>query len=205
MVPCLNNPDVVPTDGLLNKYLLVGSLYILLMQTFGLVSLISLYNMAPPLNKQRNGSRPTQSKVLIVEDDNDHWTLISSALSQSIPDVSCVRVSSANEALTLLDSWCTQEWELPKLILQDLYLPLREDGWQLLTAIKSLPMPGNHIPVVVFSSSNHRPDIEGTYQRGAATYIVKPLEVGTWRTHFDELRTYWWDTIALPPLQFGLR
>ncbi|QJD79664.1 response regulator [Spirosoma rhododendri] len=159
--------------------------------------------MTTPLDKQRSGSRLAQSKLLVIEDNNDQWALISSALSQSIPEVDCVRVSSANEAITLLDSWSTQEWELPKLILQDLYLPQREDGWHLLTAIKALPMPVNHIPVVVFSSSNHRPDIEGTYQRGAAGYVVKPFEVDEWRTYFDELRAYWWDTIALPPLQFG--
>lgn len=145
-----------------------------------------------------------RAKLLIIEDNSDHWVLIKRALHQCLPEVMAIRIDTPKQALTLLNDWVTQEWELPKLILQDLYLPDRADGWDLLLQIKALPAPCSQIPVVILSSSDNRSDIEEAYRRGSSSYLVKPTSYEEWVTYFQQLREYWWETVTLPPIQFSL-
>lgn len=160
--------------------------------------------MPLPKEKETRKANFTQAKVLLVEDNNDHYLLIERAMKEYLPEVSLVHVGTPLEALSLLDEWSTQEWEMPKLILQDLYLPAREDGWYLLEQIKLMPIPGNQIPVIILSSSDNREDIEEVYQRGGTSYLIKPASFAGWQTYFQELRAYWWETVTLPPLQFSV-
>ncbi|WP_420151222.1 response regulator [Spirosoma sp.] len=143
------------------------------------------------------------AKVLIIEDSTDHWMLIQNAMQRCLPEVTPVHVNSAAKAIDLLNEWCTQEWEIPKLIFQDLYLPNREDGWNLLKQIKALPGPCNRIPLIILSSSASNADIEEAYRRGSSSYLVKPTKFEGWIAYFQELRSYWWETVTLPPMQFS--
>ena len=145
-----------------------------------------------------------RAKVLIVEDNDDHWTLMKNAMQQCLPEVTPVRVDTPAQALALLNDWSTQEWEIPKLIFQDLYLPDRTDGWYLLQQIKNMPFPCNQIPVVILSSSNDRTDIEEAYQRGSSSYLIKPSTFAGWLAYFQEVRSYWWETVTLPPVRFSI-
>ncbi|WP_223833871.1 response regulator [Spirosoma profusum] len=146
----------------------------------------------------------SHAKMLVVEDNADYWLLIKKSLEQVLPEVKPVLAQTPEQALDLLNEWSLQEWELPKLILQDLYLPTREDGWQLLKKIKQLPSACSRIPVVILSSSSSRADIEEAYQFGSASYLVKPVDFPGWINFFGELRTYWWETVSLPPVHFSL-
>ena len=143
------------------------------------------------------------AKVLIVEDKDDQWVLMSRAWQECLNEVTAVRVATIQQAMTLLDEWCHQEWEIPKLILLDLYLPQKEDGLQLLSWIKAMPAAINLIPVVMFSSSADPADIDQAYTSGIAAYLVKPVEFAEWLTYFLALRAYWWETVTLPPLSLG--
>jgi CheY-like chemotaxis protein len=145
-----------------------------------------------------------RAKILVIEDNADHWHLIKNAMQQCLSEVVPVWVATAEQALSLLNGWSQEEWEMPKLILQDLYLPSREEGWQLLQQIKALSTPCSRIPVVMFSASSEPEDINEAYQRGSASYLVKPLTFSDWVTYFQELRSYWWETVTLPPMRFSV-
>ena len=160
--------------------------------------------MLPSKNQDTIKANFKRAKLLLIEDNSDHWALIKRALHQCLPEVTPIRMDTPEQALALLNDWSTQEWELPKLILQDLYLPDRADGWSLLSQIKALPAPCNQIPVVILSSSDNRVDIEEAYQRGSSSYLVKPSTYEDWVTYFQQLREYWWETVTLPPVQFAL-
>ncbi|UFH53323.1 response regulator [Spirosoma sp. KNUC1025] len=160
--------------------------------------------MPLPIDQVISQANFKRAKVLIIEDSADHWMLIRNAMERYLPEINPVHVDTSEKALTLLQDWSTQEWEIPKLIFQDLYLPNRENGWHLLEQIKSMAAPCNRIPVVMLSSSNNRADIEEAYLRGSASYLVKPTNFETWLTYFRELRAYWWETVTLPPMQFSL-
>jgi CheY-like chemotaxis protein len=144
------------------------------------------------------------AKILVVDDSDDHWRLIQKAIQQVLAEVTSERAASPAQALTLLEEWQYQEWEVPKQILLDLYMPEAEDGWGLLRQIKSMPAPISQVPIVMLSSSTSSADIMKAYELGVSSYLVKPNNFEDWLTYFQELRTYWWETVSLPLLQYKL-
>lgn len=144
------------------------------------------------------------AKILVIEDNDDHWVLIQTAIQQRLPEVTPIRVVSPQQALNLLEEWLTQEWDLPQLILQDLYLPTCQEGWALLKQIKAMPPVINQIPITMLSSSDDAADIIQSYAQGVSSYAVKPVGFAEWLTFFGELRAYWWETVTLPKWSFSL-
>ncbi|SFF36294.1 response regulator [Spirosoma endophyticum] len=145
----------------------------------------------------------SNAKVLIIENNEDQWVLMSRAWQQRLGEVTTERVATIQQAMSLLEAWRYQEWEIPKLILLDLYLPRREDGWRFMTWIKAMPASISLVPIVMLSSSADPVDIEQSYQVGISAYVVKPVDFAGWVTYFNELRFYWWETASLPPLSLG--
>ncbi|WP_317165920.1 response regulator [Spirosoma arboris] len=144
------------------------------------------------------------AKLLIVEDDDDQWLIIQQAMRQCMSELTAQRVATLEQAMTLLEDWRYQEWEIPKLILLDLYLPTNATGWQLLKQIRAMPSPIGTLPIVMLTSSVDPIDIKDAYQLGVSAYVVKPIEFADWLTCFRELRTYWLETVTLPPIQYEL-
>lgn len=144
----------------------------------------------------------SRAKLLVIDDNDDQWVLIRRAMLDCLSEVTPVRAATPQEALDLLNTWHFQEWEIPKMILLDLYMPESQEGWQLLKQIKAMPAPFNHIPIVMFSSSSSASDISTAYQLGVSSYLVKPADYKDWLSYFQEIRTYWWETITLPPIQY---
>jgi CheY-like chemotaxis protein len=138
-----------------------------------------------------------KASILVVEDKEDHWVLIESALKESLPEVKAVWVDSAENAYSYLTN-CIQEegGVLPKLMLLDLYLP--EPAWELLKTLKKQNSPFIRMPIVVFSYSSNREDIGDLYTFGGTSYITKPTDYNQWLSYFKTMRSYWWETVTLP-------
>lgn len=149
-------------------------------------------------------NRPVSSKnfnhasMLVVEDNPDHWFLIKMALSQALPEVEPVWMTTGDQVVTYLNDCLPMGRELPKLVLLDLYLPKREDGWQVLQYLKDPSSPYKQVPVVVLSYSDDREDITDSYLHGSTSYVTKPLDAEAWLNYIQTLRTYWWETVTLP-------
>jgi two-component system response regulator len=77
----------------------------------------------------------------------------------------------------------------PKLILLDLKLP-RLDGHEVLKRVKDDPRT-NGIPVVVLTSSSEERDVMRTYQNGANSYIVKPVDFEQFTESVRDIGKYW--------------
>lgn len=145
-----------------------------------------------------------RAKVLVIDDNEDHWAVIQKAMLVILPEVTPIWVNTPEQALVLLQEASYQEWDMPKLILLDLYLPERNDGWQLLKQIKAMASPLDHIPIVMLSSSEDKIDIIEAYTLGVSSYLVKPIDFEDWLTYFTEIRQYWWETVTLPLLSYKL-
>ncbi|MFD2574141.1 response regulator [Spirosoma soli] len=139
-----------------------------------------------------------QATLLVVEDQEDIWTLVHFSLAKYFSDVTLHRCANRKEAIAYLTDCMANRIALPKLILQDLYLPQNEAGFGLLKDIRMLLGNQQQIPILVVSSSVDEADIRGAYYQGASFYIVKPQTINSWLSLSQSLRQFWWEQGVLP-------
>lgn len=77
----------------------------------------------------------------------------------------------------------------PKLVLLDLKLP-KVEGQQVLRRIKGDPRTRT-IPVVILTSSREEGDVSGSYEAGANSYIVKPVDFDKFTATIKQLALFW--------------
>lgn len=142
------------------------------------------------------------ASLLVVEDNPDHWQLIRLALEKFLPEVEAVWVTNADQARDYLSDCLFNGDDLPKLILLDLYLPTRQEGWNLLEDLKDQTSSCKQVPVVILSYSNDPEDITQSYYYGSTSYLVKPDTPQAWTNFGTNLRSYWWETVTLPSDRF---
>lgn len=91
--------------------------------------------------------------------------------------------------------------QMPRLIILDLKLPL-VNGLEVLRRLKADPRT-QHIPVVMLTSSREDRDILESYQLGANSYIVKPVDFEQFSDALRLIGTYWLQ-LNQPPLPTGM-
>lgn len=138
-----------------------------------------------------------QIPILIVEDNADQWLIIRSVLSQCFPEVEPIWMNNAAQTVTYLEAHAADAVKLPRLIVLDLYLPRREDGFFLLEFLKTCQFYRKP-PVVILSASRDDDDITSVYSFNVASYIVKPGTYHEWLNCFYTFRRYWWEIVTLP-------
>ena len=135
----------------------------------------------------------TRADILLVEDNPDdvELTLHAFKIANLANQVHVAR--DGVEALDFL--FCTGPHagrgiqNKPRLILLDLKLP-RLDGHEVLKRIKSDPRT-SAIPVVILTSSAEERDVMRTYEVGANSYIVKPVDFEQFTEAVRDIGKYW--------------
>ena len=90
----------------------------------------------------------------------------------------------------------------PGIVLLDLRLP-KVDGLEVLKELKAHPVY-RHVPVVVLTTSAEDRDIKRSYELGASSYIVKPVEFEKFRDVVERIDLYWIVTnVPYPASQAG--
>ncbi|MBD2752276.1 response regulator [Spirosoma validum] len=145
----------------------------------------------PRRRKQR------QIPILIVEDNADQWLIIRAALTQCFPEVEPIWANTVSQAILYLETNTQETSKFPRLILCDLYLPRKEDGWALVEFLETNKF-SRKPTVIILSSSQEADDIEKAYSLGVASYIVKPGTYHQWLNCFYTFRRYWWEVATLP-------
>ena len=139
-----------------------------------------------------------QARIFVIQNNPDLSSPIEQHLKCYLPEVELVQAHNREQAMTLLNACTTDEEKLPKLVVMDLFMPRREDGWLLLERVKSLPSPGSQVPVILLSPSTEADDVREAYERGASSYLVKPSTADEWPAFMKMFRLYWWETVLLP-------
>ena len=104
--------------------------------------------------------------VLLTDDDADDLMLFEEAIKELPLSVQLTSVENGKDLLKLLaDNYP------PNLIFLDVNMP-GKSGKDCLQEIKSNPLFHN-IPVIMYSTSGNKDDIETCYKHGANLYVIK--------------------------------
>lgn len=140
------------------------------------------------------------ARLLVIEDNDDYWLLGQIALRQALPEIAIERVSDHRQVIPYLERCAKGGLPLPKLILQDLYIPKRADGLQLLKELRQHFATSAYpqLPIIVTSTSTDASDVFQCYIHGASSYMVKVGDIKQQIVNYMALREYWWETSVLP-------
>lgn len=131
-------------------------------------------------------------EILLVEDNSDDAELIIRGLRKNDVDILVHHVSDGEAALDYLfrrgEYAGTEKSPRPHLVLLDLRLP-GIDGLDVLREIKA-DQELQRIPVVVLTSSEAQNDIDRACDSYVDGYLVKPMELHTFRRMMQDLGIY---------------
>lgn len=131
--------------------------------------------------------------ILLVEDNPNDAELTMRALRKNKIVNSIIHLTDGEAALDFLfarGQYAGRQLDpKPKLTILDLKLP-KVDGHEVLKVMKSDPRT-KALPVVVLTTSNEEGDLLKSYELGANSYIVKPVDFEKFIDVVRELGLYW--------------
>jgi two-component system response regulator len=141
--------------------------------------------------------RPQPARILLVEDGHVQALFVEAALA-SLPQLDLLHVTKDGaEAMEFLRGEVqSMKGRLPDLILLDISMP-KKDGFEVLAELKSDPRL-RRVPVVVFSTSDSQEEIDRAYDKGASTFITKPVTLADLTHVLSRIAEYWVETARLP-------
>ena len=131
--------------------------------------------------------------ILLVEDNPDDVELTKRGLRQGHIANEVVVARDGEEALDYL--WCRGAWserdpdQSPAVVLLDIQLP-KIDGLEVLEEMRSDPRT-RRVPVVMLTSSNEERDLVESYDRGANSFVRKPVDFAQFAEAVRHLGLYW--------------
>jgi two-component system, response regulator len=141
-------------------------------------------------------------EILLVEDSPTDAELTIRALKKRNLANLLVHVTDGQAALDFLFGVGQYEGrnvsDQPKVVLLDLKLP-KVDGIEVLRQLRADERT-KLLPVVVLTSSREDRDVFDTYQLGANSYIVKPVDFENFSEAVCKLGLYWLLLNEVPPM-----
>lgn len=136
--------------------------------------------------------------ILLVEDNADDELLTLRALSKNnIANPVVVARDGAEAIEWLLGTNGSPLTALPALVLLDLKLP-KLDGLEVLQRLRAAPRT-RRLPVVVLTSSKEECDLVEAYDRGANSYVRKPVDFAAFVEAVGRLGLFWLMLNEPPP------
>src|SRR2546421_4942592 len=143
------------------------------------------------MNTQKRGA--VEAVILLAEDREDEVTLLRRAFAKANFLNPLHVVSNGDEAIDYLKGegkYANRgEYPLPSLLLLDLKMP-RKDGFEVLHWIRKQP-DLSALRVIVLTSSDQIRDVNRAYEMGANSFLVKPVDFGSFVEVTRALRGYW--------------
>lgn len=121
-------------------------------------------------------------KIFLADDDEDDRISFVDALTEIPLDT---QITQFTNGVELMDRLYADD-KLPDVIFLDLKMPMM-DGFECLEDIRNVDKLLN-IPVVIYSTSFHKKEVETLKETGATRYLKKP-------SSFNQLKTMLYDCL----------
>ncbi|MBD2354528.1 CHASE2 domain-containing protein [Tolypothrix sp. FACHB-123] len=120
-----------------------------------------------PSHQKIIGIQGTKPQILIVDDDANHCSMLSSLLQ----GIGCqtLEATDGKNGLELVNE------HYPDVILLDLAMP-NMDGFELMVHLQQNPQTSN-IPIIVSSASVFEENRQRSLEAGATAFLAKPLQI----------------------------
>ena len=107
--------------------------------------------------------------ILLVDDDVDEYDLFNTALKQVNEDYYLIHVTSCNDLASTIRT------HNPELVFLDINMP----GMSGIECLKSIRADKKFesLPIMIYSTSNNRMNIQQAFDNKANYYIVKPYSI----------------------------
>jgi len=130
------------------------------------------------------------ARVLVVEDSHVQALLVQRALEE-IDRLELLHIAPDGEAALayLRGEQGFESAQRPDVILLDLNMP-RKNGLEVLEEVKQ-DAGLRTIPVIMFTTSDLETDISSAYERGASTFITKPVDFDGLIRTLEDFARYW--------------
>lgn len=131
--------------------------------------------------------------ILLVEDNPNDEALTLRALQKNNIKNTVVVVRDGAEALDWLfarGAYAGRDATvMPQVVLLDLKLP-KLSGIEVLSAVREDPRT-KRLPVVLLTSSREEQDVMAGYDKGANSYVRKPVDFADFAEAIRQLGLYW--------------
>lgn len=127
-------------------------------------------------------------KVLYVEDNVDAVIFVKQIVNK-IGDYELKVIENGSDILKLTSDINYIKENMPEIILLDINLP-GMNGFEILKHIRAQAKFKN-IPVIMFTSSESKPDVEQSYACGANAYLVKPSSLESLQVVLKDTFNFW--------------
>ncbi len=136
-------------------------------------------------------------RILIIDDDIEDQLLIKRAFRETSASCELHVLEDGESAVAhLIPTELGAAAMHPDLILLDLNMP-RMDGREVLATLREYEHL-RRIPVIVFTTSSARDDVDSCYDLGARSYIQKPSTFTELKQAISEITRYWLSAVELP-------
>jgi CheY-like chemotaxis protein len=138
-------------------------------------------------------------RIVLVEDDDGHATLVEKNLRRAGITNTIARMRDGQEAL---DHIAAQLAQAPSnlnntVMLLDLNMP-RMGGVEVLESLKANPIT-SAIPIIVLTTTDNPREVERCYELGCNVYVTKPVDYEAFVEAIRRLG-FFLQVVKLPPL-----
>lgn len=130
------------------------------------------------------------NQILLVDDDPEFSYLTEQALKKCRPGCHLDIISISTD----LPDWLKTH-KRPGLILLDINMP-NSNGFEVLNILKQNSR-FRTIPVVMYTSSDRKEDVQKAYNNGANAYLIKPAGFEDLKNQLSEVSSYWFDIVKI--------
>lgn len=138
--------------------------------------------------------------ILMIEDSPEDYEITCRAFKKSRFNNPIYHLDNGDDALDYLHKRGAysdpEKAPRPGIVLLDLNIP-GTNGKEVLRDIKSTHELKN-IPIIVFTTSDDKQDIEKCYELGANSYLQKPVNLKRFIESIVRLKEYWFEIVILP-------